>query len=309
MSKTKTDITTYDSAIIKRKIFNIRGVQVMIDSDLAVFYGVETGRLNEQVKRNKERFPEEFMFQIKKEEYGNLISQIAISSSEHGGRRKLPYVFTEQGAAMLSGVLRSDTAVKMSIQIINAFVEMRRFLTNNASLFQRINTVEKRQFKYETESNEKFEKVFNALQSKDIEPKQGIFFDGQIFDAYKFVSGLIRKAKKSVVLIDNYIDDTVLDLLSKRRRSVNVTIFTKNITKAMALDVEKYNSQYPAVELKKFTKAHDRFLIIDDKDVYHFGASLKDLGKKWFAFSKLDKTALELMQNLQKVNLMSKGFM
>ena len=230
-----------------------------------------------------------------------LISQNAISSSEHGGRRKLPYVFTEQGVAMLSGVLRSETAVKMSIQIINAFVEMRRFLANNASLFQKVDTVEKRQLKHETETNEKFEKVFNAMQSKELEPKQGIFFDGQIFDAHKFVSGLIRKATKSIVLIDNYVDDTVLDLFTKKKKAVAVKIFTKRITKAMALDVEKFNSQYPAIELKKFTKAHDRFLIIDDKDVYHFGASLKDLGKKWFAFSKLDKTALELLQNLKKV--------
>ena len=316
MSKTKTDITTYDSALIKRKIFNIRGEQVMLDSDLAIFYGEETKVLNRAVKRNKDRFPDEFMFQLNEEEWESLKYQIGtlkkgddslrfqngtLKKGRGKHRKYLPYVFTEQGVAMLSGVLRTDTAVKMSIQIIGTFVAMRRFIINNARLFQRIDTVEKRQLKHETETNEKFEKVFNAMQSKEFEPKQGIFFDGQIFDAHKFVSGLIRKAKKSIVLIDNYIDDTVLDLLSKRRRSVAVTIFTKNITKAMALDVEKYNSQYPAVELKKFTKAHDRFLIIDDKDVYHFGASLKDLGKKWFAFSKMDKAALELMQNLQKV--------
>jgi ORF6N domain len=312
MKESKDKITIYNSESIKRKIYTIRDLQVMLDSDLADFYRVETRRLNEQVKRNIERFPREFMFQLTKDEYENLMSQIAmsniknlksqvaISKSRHGGRRKLPYVFTEQGVAMLSGVLRSETAVKISIQIMNAFVEMRRFLINNALLFQRLDNVERKQLRFETESNENFDKVFDALQSKDIEPKQGIFFNGQIFNAYKYVSGLIRKAKKSIILIDNYIDETVLDLLTKKKKNVEVTIFTNRITKAMLLDVEKFNAQYPSVELKKFTKAHDRFLIIDDKDVYHFGASLKDLGKKWFAFSKFDKSALSLLEKLDK---------
>jgi len=237
------------------------------------------------------------MFQLTKEENENLMSQIAISSSGYGGRRKLPYVFTEQGVAMLSAVLKSETAVKMSIQIISAFVAMRRFLVTNAGVFQRLDKLEYKQI----ETDQKFEQIFTALQSKEIEPKQGIFFDGQIFDAHKFVSDLIRKADKFIVLIDNYIDDTILDLFSKKKKNVAVTILTKKITKAMSLDVKKFNSQYSSITIKEFTKAHDRFIIIDDKDVYHIGASLKDLGKKWFAFSKLDKSAFELLENLKNV--------
>ncbi len=301
MEEPKNKIIVFDAASIQRKIYTIRDSQVMLDSDLADFYGVETRRLNEQVKRNMERFPAEFMFQLTKEENENLMSQIAISSSEYGGRRKLPYVFTEQGVAMLSGVLKSKTAVKMSIQIIGAFVAMRRFIINNAQIFQRIDTVEKRQLKHEMETDEKFENLLNGLQNKDLVPKQGIFFEGQIFDAYKFVSSLIRKAERSILLIDNYIDETVLDLLTKKKKNVAVTILTANLNKSLLLDEKKFNSQYPSVTIKEFNKAHDRFLIIDDKDVYHFGASLKDLGRKWFAFSKLDKSALELLENIKKI--------
>ncbi len=191
MAKSKKEIIVYNSSEIQKKIFTIRDDQVMLDSDLADFYGVETRRLNEQVKRNISRFPKEFMFQLSAEEFENLMSQFAISSSEHGGRRKLPFVFTEQGVAMLSAVLKSETAVKMSVQIMSAFVAMRKFLVTNAGVFQRLENLEYKQI--ETDKN--FEKVFNALQRKDYEPTQGIFFDGQIFDAYKFVSSLVRKAE------------------------------------------------------------------------------------------------------------------
>jgi hypothetical protein len=285
----------------------------MLDSDLAEFYGVETRRLNEQVKRNIDRFPQEFMFQLTKDEYEILISQFAITrghslrsqnatlESGKGKHRKyLPYVFTEQGVAMLSGVLKSETAVKMSIQIISAFVAMRKFIINNAQLFQRIDTVEKRQLKYEMATDERFENVFNALQKDKLDPKQGIFFDGQIFDAHKFVSDLVRKAAKSIVLIDNYVDDTVLELFSKRKKEVTVTIYTAIVSKALITDLKKFNAQYPKIEVKEFKNSHDRFMIIDDEDVYHFGASLKDLGKKWFAFSKFEKKALEILDKLNK---------
>ena len=283
--------------VIVSKIYVIRGKKVMVDRDLAELYDVETRILNQAVRRNEKRFPEDFMFQMNKEEMEDWKSQIVISNSEKMGLRKPPLVFTEQGVAMLSAVLRSETAIKVSIQIMQAFVEMKKFLSNNAVIFQRLEKIELKQI----ETNKKFEQIFNALQSKDLEPKQGIFFNGQIFDAYKFVSGLVRKANKSILLIVNYIDETVLNLFTKKKKNVKVTIFTKRITKTMLQDSEKFNAQYPFVELKKFTKAHDRFLIIDDKDVYHFGASLKDLGKKWFAFSKLDKSAFALLQNLEKV--------
>lgn len=310
MNTSNNKITVFDTDKIQNLIYTMRGVQVMLDSDLAELYNVKTGRINEQVKRNVTRFPKEFMFQLTKDEYDTLMSQIAISTNDslrsqnatlekgRGEHRKyMPYVFTEQGVAMLSSILRSETAVKVSIQIIDAFVGMRKFISQNAGIFQRLENVELKQL----EADKNFKKLFDALQSKDLEPKQGIFFDGQIFDAYKFVSGLIRKANKSIFLIDNYIDETVLDLLTKKKKNVAATIFTNRITKAMLLDVEKFNSQYSILELKKFTKAHDRFLIIDDKHVYHFGASLKDLGKKWFAFSKFDKEVFSLLENLKKV--------
>ncbi len=281
-------------------IYTIRGVQVMYDSDLAELYGVEIKRLNEQVKRNRERFPEEFMFQLTDEEFAFLRSQNATLETGRGRHRKyLPYVFTEQGVAMLSAVLRSKTAVKISIQIIKAFVVMRKFITTNAQIFHRLDAVEQKQLEHKTETDEKFDRIFNAIESKEITPKQGVFFNGQIFDAYKFVSDLIRRAKKSIIIIDNYIDDSVLLLLTKRKKSVTVKIFTKTISKQLALDLKKYNSQYPPVEIIKFKYAHDRFIIIDDKEVFHFGASLKDLGKKWFAFSKLEKDAFRLMERLK----------
>jgi hypothetical protein len=291
---------------IQSCIYSIRGLQVMLDSDLSTLYGVEVKRLNEQVKRNIERFPAEFMFQLTTDEYDflryqpgtlkniqNLKSQIATSS--WGGKRKNPYAFTEQGVAMLAGVLKSETAVKTSIQIINAFVAMRRFIATNANIFLRLDTVERKQLEHKIDADKKFKKIFNAIESKEILPKQGIFFDGQIFDAYKFVSDLFRSAKKSIVIIDNYIDDTVLIHLTKRGANVKVTILTKVISNQLALDVKKYNEQHPVIEIKEFKNAHDRFIIIDGNTVYHFGASLKDLGKKWFGFSKMERGAVEML--------------
>lgn len=303
MAKSDSNITIYNSSEIQKKIYNIRGEQVMFDNDLANFYGVETKVLNQVVKRNIARFPEEFMFRLSKEELENWKSQIVTSNREKMGLRKLPNVFTEQGVAMLAGVLRSDKAIKMSIQIISAFVSMRRFIISNAQLFQRIDTVEKKQLKLEMETDKRFDEVFNAMQSKELEPKQGIFFDGQIFDAYKFISGLIRKAEKTIFLIDNYIDETILDLFTKKKKNVKVTILTRKTTKITSLDIKKFNEQYPTLDIKEFSISHDRFIIIDGKDVYHFGASLKDLGKKWFAFSKFDKNAIELLRKLDEVTV------
>jgi len=313
MAKSVHSVILYNSRAIQRKIYTIRDVQVMLDSDLAEFYGIDTRTLNQAVKRNIERFPSDFMLRLSKTEFEKwkfqfltnennqiLISQSVTSKEKRGGRQKLPFVFTEQGVAMLSGVLKSDTAVKMSIQIISAFVAMRKFIKNNAQLFQRIDTVEKRQLKHEMETDEKFEKVFDALQKDKLDPKQGIFFDGQIFDAHKFVSDLIRKAEKSIHLIDNYVDDTVLALFTKRKKDVAVTIYTANLYTTLMTDLKKFNAQYPRIEIKEFKDSHDRFMIIDNEDVYHFGASLKDLGKKWFAFSKFDKSALKLLEKLNK---------
>ncbi|MBV5279599.1 MAG: ORF6N domain-containing protein [Campylobacteraceae bacterium] len=289
------DLTASIDDSIKTKIYTIRGLQVMLDRDLAELYGVETRVLNQAVKRNIERFPEEFMFQLSEDEYQNLRSQ-NVTSKQYGGRRYLPFVFTEQGVSMLSAVLKSEIAVAISIKIIKSFVEMRRLISNNALIFQRLDSLEQKQSK----TDKKVEAILNAIEDKSIKPKQGIFYDGQIYDAYLFVSDLIKSANKSIVLIDNYIDDTVLTLLSKREPKVKATIYTKNITKQLELDLQKYNTQYPKIEIKRFDSSHDRFLLIDNIEVYHIGASLKDLGKKWFAFSKLDMGVLNILEKLEK---------
>ncbi|NOX65846.1 MAG: ORF6N domain-containing protein [Chlorobi bacterium] len=268
MKDSKNKIVVYDSSTIQEKIFTIRGVQIMLDRDLAELYGVKAIRLREQVKRNKNRFPDDFMFQLNNNEVNYMVSQSAIPSKQHLGGH-LPYVFTEQGVSMLSSVLKTPVAVEVSILVVRAFVGMRKFILNNASIFQRLEKVELKQI----EADKKFEQIFTAMQNKDLEPKQGIFYDGQIFDAHKFVSGLVRKAKKTILLIDNYVDETVLDLFTRKRKNVVVTILTKRLTRALFLDTKKFNEQYPSLEIKIFNKAHDRFLILDDKDIYHFGAS------------------------------------
>ncbi len=287
------DIPISDS--IKNKIFTIRGVQVMLDSDLAELYGVEIRVLNQAVKRNIERFPEDFMFQLNKEEFDSLRSQFVTLKKGRGEHRKyLPYAFTEQGVAMLSSVLKSKKAIEVNIKIMRAFVAMRKFLSANAQVFQRLDRTEMKLL----EHDKNFEKLFKALEHH--KPKQGIFFDGQIFDAHKFVSSLIRKAKKSIILIDNFIDESVLILFTKRNKGVSVVIYTKNISKQLELDLKKFNLQYDTIEIKEFSKSHDRFLIIDDKELYHIGASLKDLGKKWFAFTKIDFGLKEILMKIEE---------
>ena len=269
----------------------------MLDTDLAKLYEVPTKRLNEQVKRNRGKFPIDFMFQLTVDEKNELVAKC-----DHLQTLKFsstyPYVFTQEGVATLSGILKSKKATAVNISVMRAFVAMRKFIVKNAEIFSRLDFVERKQIEYQLKTDNSFEKVFSAIEDKTFQKKQGIFFDGQIFDAYRFFSDIIRSANKSIILIDNYIDDSVLTLFSKRSSSVQVTIFTKKISKQLLLDVAKYNLQYPPVELKKFTQSHDRFLIIDNNKVYHFGASLKDLGKKWFAFSKFDKEAFKLLDKL-----------
>ncbi len=282
---------------IQSRIYTIRGVQVMLDKDLAIFYDVKPIRLREQVKRNIKRFPSDFMFQLTEEEVDHMVSQNAIPSKQHLGG-SLPFVFSEQGVANISAVITSERAIEVNIQIIRAFVAMRRFIAANTQVFQRLDMIERRQIEHKAETDQKFEQLFDAIEEREIKPKQGIFFDGQIFDAYKFVD-LIRTAQESIILIDNYIDDSVLTILTKRRKNVRVILLTKSISNQMALDVKKYNEQYPAIEIKEFKNSHDRFMIIDNTTVYHFGASLKDLGKKWFAFSKMDIGAIEMLARLE----------
>ncbi len=261
----------------------------MIDRDLAQLYGVETRALNQAVKRNIDRFPEDFRFQLTKEECSK--SQIVILNAGRGQNiKKLPYAFTEQGVAMLSSVLRSPTAVAVNIQIMRAFVSMRRFAASNAEIFQRLSTMEYHQLEMQQhlqETDRRMEEVFRRLDEGKGTPKQGVFYDGQVYDAYTFVSDLIKSAKSRIVLIDNYVDDTVLTLLDKRQPSVLACIYTQQISRQFRLDLDRHNAQYAPIEVETFRLSHDRFLCIDD-DVYHIGASIKDLGKKWFGFSKME---------------------
>jgi phage regulator Rha-like protein len=301
MSKTTTLLPQKE---IENRIFTLRNLQVMIDRDLAEMYGVETKVLNQAVKRNIERFPASFRFQITEDELNNLSrSQIVTLNSDNKNEKinrgqnikYLPYAFTEQGVAMLSAVLKSETAVKVSIQIIDAFVEMRKMILGNSGLFQRLDKVETKQI----EADQKFEQIFKALENKDQQPEKGIFFEGQIYDAYTFIADIIKKAEKSLVIIDNFIDETVLTLLTKRKKTVVATIYTKQISKQLQLDLKKHNEQYPAIDIKILDNSHDRFLIIDEQKLYHIGASLKDLGKKWFAFSKMDSFTNEVLTKLK----------
>ncbi len=299
---TKQDNPKLDVAIcdieqirIEPLIHLIREQQVILDRDLALLYGVETRRLNEQVRRNIERFPEDFMFQLTHEEFENWKSQFATSNSIIMGARKRPYAFTESGIAMLSSVLRSPTAIEVNIRIMRTFVTMRHFLASNAQVFQRLSNIEYHQI----ETDKRIDEVFKRLDA-NTQPQQGIFFDGQVFDAYQFVSDLVRKAKKAIALIDNYVDDTVLTLLDKRNNGIAATIYTQHISQQLQLDIDRHNAQYPMIEVKRFNRAHDRFLLIDD-EVYLIGASIKDLGKKWFAFTLIhDTTTEELINKIQE---------
>jgi hypothetical protein len=276
------------------KIFYIRNQQVMIDRDLAELYNVQTKRINEQVKRNKERFPELFCFQMTSIEKDELVAFCdQFKNLKHSS--SFPYAFTEQGVAMLSAVLKSAIAIEVSISIMNAFVSMRYQLNQQNGLAQRILNLENNQI----ETNAKFDQIFSLMHQNKLKSDQGIFFDGQVYDAYVFISDLIRSANNSIYIIDNYIDDTVLTIFLKRKQNVKVEIFTNSISKQFALDLQKYNSQYENIHVKILKESHDRFLIIDDEDVYHIGASIKDLGKKWFAFSKMNKESLSILKRLK----------
>lgn len=289
---------------IENKILVIRGQQVMLDRDLAELYGVETKRINEAVKRNLDRFPEQFMFQLTKDEQNfidyslrskfstldNLKSQFATSS--WGGRRKPSYAFTEQGVAMLSAVLRSETAIKVSIDIMNAFVAMRHYLHRNADIINRVNSIENKIDTKIIEYDENFSKIFKVIDFGPVPIKQGVFVQGQIYDAYTKFQELIQNAKKEIILIDNYIDLTVLDRLTIKSPGVDVIIYSQPKNTIKKLDIDKFNAQYPTLTIKNTTTMHDRFLIIDRTEIYHIGASLKDLGKKCFGFTRLEESQL-----------------
>ena len=266
----------------------------MLDRDLALLYTVETKVFNQAVKRNIKRFPENFRFQLSENEKNELVTNCdRFKMLKHSS--SLPYAFTEQGVSMLSAVLKSDIAIDISIKIIESFVRMRKIITSNSLIFDRFERIEQRISLHD----DKFNKIFNAIEEKGAPQKQHIFYDGQIFDAYLFLSDVIKSAKTSIKLIDNYVDESTLVLFTKRDANVSMTIYTKTISKQLSLDLQKYNAQYPNIEIKKFDLSHDRFLIIDEKEIYHFGASLKDLGKKWFAVSRMDSNSFEIMEKLR----------
>ena len=274
---------------LETRILTIRGIQVMLDRDLAELYREDTKRINQQANRNYKRFPQSFRFQFTKEEKAELVANCnRFEMLKHSS--SLPYVYTEQGVAMLSAVLHSPKAVEISVRIIEAFVAMRRFLLANAQVFQRLDRIEYKQI----EADHRIEELFRRIDERSITPHQGIFFDGQIYDAYEFICGLIKDAKTRIVLIDNYVDDTVLTMLDKREAGISATIYTQKISPQFQLDITKHNAQYPPIDVREFTKSHDRFLILDDQ-VYLIGASLKDLGKKWFAVSLMSETTLNLL--------------
>ncbi|NLN96180.1 MAG: ORF6N domain-containing protein [Bacteroidales bacterium] len=278
---------------IEKRIFTIRDTQVVLDKDLATFYEVKPIRLREQMKRNANRFPDDFVFQLTRSEVESLVSQNAIPSIQSLGGY-MPYAFTEQGVAAVSAVLKSEKAAEVSIMIMRAFVAMRKFIVQHGRLFERLDRIEIKQL----DTDQKIEGIFKALESKKTQPDKGIFFDGQVFDAWVFISDLVKNAKSSLILIDNYVDETILSLFAKKKKTVSLSIYTKNISRALQEDAKKFNQQYGGLTLHAFDASHDRFLLIDETEVYHIGASLKDLGKKWFAFSKMDKESIVIFKKL-----------
>ena len=278
---------------IRNRVYWIRGKQVMLDFDLADIYGYEVKRLNEQVKRNNRRFPEDFLFQLNREEVELVKSQFATSRNEtffegqDGGRRKLPYAFTEQGIYMLATVLKGELAEQQSIFIMRAFKEMRHFIANNALMFEKINAIELKQLEYQKDADEKFGRIFEYMADHE-ESSQKIFFDGQIFDAFSLLADIIGHARKNIILIDGYIDVVTLNILAKKNAGVDVLAYTLPSAKISALDIRNFNAQYPTLTVKKTTAFHDRFLIIDGTEGYHIGASLKDAGKKCFGINRIE---------------------
>ena len=280
---------------IKNLIYTIRGKQVMLDSDVAMLYHYTTKNINKAVKRNIDRFPEDFCFQLTESEFQNLRFKFGtLNRKVNNGdvtRKYLPYVFTEQGISMLSGVLKNEIAVKVSISIIRAFVEMRKFLMLNGQVFGRLTSIEHKLL----EHDKKFDEVFNQLQQEE-NIKQKIFYEGQIYDAYILIIDIIKKANKKILIIDNYIDDSVFKMLTKKNKNVEVIILTSDKSNIEKIDIQKFNKEYPVLKVAKTNKFHDRFIVIDNKEMYHLGASIKDLGKKCFGINRIED--LEIIQKI-----------
>ena len=297
-------IVPANEPVIRDLIYTVRGTQVMLDSDLAMLYGVETRRINESVSRNKRRFPERFCFRLTREEAEDLRSQIATLHPELGKRdtwwRYMPRVFTEQGVSMLSAVLRSNTAIDVSVRIMDSFVEMRHFIASNAAMFEQIRAVELGLLEYQKTSDERFERIFDYMETREA-PKQKVFFDGQVYDAFELLVSLVQKAEKSILLVDGYVDVGTLNILAKKADGVDVEIWTRPNTRLTQLDIDTFNAQYPQLTVEHTTAFHDRFLILDDAEGFFVGASLKDAGKKGFAITRIEdaETVAGILARLQ----------
>ena len=278
---------------IKDKIYTIRNLQVMLDKDLAELYGVETKHINQAVRNNQDKFQDDFYFELSDYEFEDLRSKNL--TANFSKTRINPKVFTEQGIYMLATILKSKIASQVTVYIIKTFANLRKIISQNISMFERFERVEQRLNIHD----KNFDRLFEALEDKTLKAKQGIFYDGQIFDAYVFVNDLLKLATTEIILIDNYIDETVFTIFSKYP-NIKIKIYTQNISKQLKLDFEKYSKQYQNIELKEFKNSHDRFLIIDKKNIYHLGASLKDLGKKWFAFSKFEMNTFDVLARLKQ---------
>ena len=294
VAKGKTNMVDYTTENIKKLIYTIRGKQVILDSDVAMLYNYETKNINKAMKRNIDRFPEDFCFQLTLNELNEMWFQngTTLEKTKYRSEKYLPYVYTEQGVSMLAGILKNETAIQVSINIMRAFVEMRKFIISNGQIFNRLSSIEYKLIDQDRElsNHEKnFEKIFDELQKdKEEEFKQKIFFDGQIYDAYSLIIDIIKTAQNKILIIDNYIDDSILKMLAKKNKDVEVVILTSSNSNIKKLDIQKFNSQYPSLKLSYTNKFHDRFIVVDRKDLYHIGASLKDLGKKCFAISKIE---------------------
>lgn len=286
--KEKLSLNVMKNIKIEDCIFTIRGVQVMLDSDVAYYFGIDVKRLNQQMKRNKERFPEDFCFQLNSTEFKNIRLQNVTFNSPIKSRKYLPYVYTEQGIMALSGVIKNDTAVEMSIKIVRAFVSMRKFILENSDTLLELAKLQNRQINFEIETNNKFDEILNLIEKKDL-PKRALFYDGKFYDAYEFICEIIRKAKSSIVLIDPYCDNHTFTFLKNRNDGVSIYIFLSSKSKLSQNEISIFESEYGAIAIGKLDTMHDRFLIIDRNECYSLGTSLNYMGQKTFCINKIEK--------------------
>ena len=272
---------------IEECIYTIRGEQVMLDSDVAFFFGTEVKKLNQQMKRNVGRFPSDFCFQLNSIEFNELRSQNVTIDVRYGNRKYLPYAYTEHGVLALAGVIKNEIATKMSVEIVRKFVQMRKFILENGDTLLALAKLQNRQLEFENKTNQKIDEILMSISKADL-PKQALFYSGQFYDAYEYVSDIIRRANDSIVLIDPYCDSKSLTYLKNKKENVQVIIVTSNPSKIEREELNKFESQYGEIVIKELDDNHDRYLIIDKNECYNLGASLNYMGKKSFSIIKND---------------------